>query len=306
MEKISIKNKYFYGLGFASTGIRSNLFALFLFFYFSQVLGLEAELAGLSALIALVFDSISDPLVGVISDKWQSKNWGRRHPFMLVSVLPLGFFTYLLFAPPANLNQMELFWWLTGFSVLVRTAITFFMVPATSLGAEMSTDYKERTSIPAFRMMFEASLAPIVMIIGYTFYFVPTAEYSNGLLNQAAYPSFALLCAILMALFILISTWGTKNLIPHLPKTSEYQKQLTNIQLLSSLGTAIKMPSFLSLVLFIMFLYISLGIAVIFFPYFGPYIFRLIRKRDGGIPNRFNYWRCFICINRPKVRRQIG
>ena len=73
MNKLSLKIKLFYGLGRASIGIKDGLFQLSLFFYFSQVLGLDPELAGLSSLIALVFDAISDPLVGIISDKWQSK-----------------------------------------------------------------------------------------------------------------------------------------------------------------------------------------------------------------------------------------
>lgn len=78
-------------------GIKDSLFQLFLFFYFSQVLGLDPELAGLSSLVALVFDAISDPLVGMISDKWQSKKWGWRHPFMFASALPLGFFVLSVF-----------------------------------------------------------------------------------------------------------------------------------------------------------------------------------------------------------------
>ncbi len=283
MEKISIVNKFFYGLGFVSRGIMHGLFQLFLFFYFSQVLGLDAKLAGLASLITFVFDAITDPLVGVISDKWTSKKWGRRHPFMLVSALPLGVFTYLLFAPPAYLNQMELFWWLTGFSVLIRIAITFFDVPARSLGAELSTDYKERTVIISIRMLFDASLAPMVMIMGYTFYFVPTTDYSNGLLNKAAYPSFALLCAILMSLSILISTLGTRNIIPKLPQISAAQKQLTITQLLSSLGTAIKMPSFISLVLFITFLSIALGVGMIISPYFA-YYFGISAKEMAVFP----------------------
>ena len=76
MKKLSLKIKLPYGIGRASIGIKDGLFQLFLFFYFSQVLGLAPELAGLSSLVALASDAISDPLVGLISDKWQSKKWG--------------------------------------------------------------------------------------------------------------------------------------------------------------------------------------------------------------------------------------
>ena len=180
MNKLSLKIKLFYGLGRASIGIKDGLFQLFLFFYFSQVLGLDPELAGLSSLIALVFDAISDPLMGIISDKWQSKKWGRRHPFMFAAALPLGFFMWLLFSPPEGLSQTGLFLWLTTMAVLVRTSITVFYVPYISLGAELSTDYKERTTISAIRLLFSAVFSFIVMIVGYVFYFVPTEEYTNG------------------------------------------------------------------------------------------------------------------------------
>lgn len=284
MQKLSVGTKTLYGLGFASRGIKDGLFQLFLFFYFSQVLGLDAELAGLSSLIALIFDAVSDPLVGLISDKWTSQKWGRRHPFMFASAIPLGIFSWLLFFPPAGLDQMGLFWWLTGFAILVRIALTFFVVPFISLGAELSTDYKERTSITASRLMFAAFLSPVVMILGYVGYFVPTETYANGLLNQAAYPKFALLCGGLMTFFILISTWGTRHVIPNLPKPSAYQNQLTTGQLLRSLGAAFKMPAFRSLVFFTMFLYVGLGIGIIFSPYFGPYYFGFEASEMAVLP----------------------
>ena len=284
MNKLSLKIKLFYGLGRASIGIKEGLFQLFLFFYFSQVLGLDPELAGLSSLIALVFDAISDPLVGILSDKWQSKKWGRRHPFMFAAALPLGFFMWLLFAPPEGLNQTQLFLWLTTMAILVRTAITVFYVPYISLGAELSTDYKERTTIAAIRLLFSAVFSVIVMFVGYVFYFVPTEEYTNGLLNKGAYPTFALLCGGMMAILVLISAWGTRTVIPQLPQPSATQHQLSTRQLLSSLGTAFKMLSFRSLVSFFMLLHIGLGVIIIFTPYCCTYYFGFATQEMAVLP----------------------
>ena len=284
MKKLSLGIKLYYGLGRGAIGIKDGLFQLFLFFYFSQVLGLDPELAGLSSLVGLVFDAISDPLVGFISDRWQSKNWGRRHPFMFAAALPLGLFTWLLFAPPEGLGQMQLFGWLTTFAILVRVALTFFNVPYISLGAELSTDYKERTSITAIRMVFATLFSVIVMIVGYVFYFVPTEEYTNGLLNKGAYPLFALLCGVLMMVFIVVSTWGTRKAIPHLPQPSTHQNQLTTRQLLNSLWLGFRMSSFRSLVLFNMLMYIGLGVGVIFTPYYCSYYFGLSTQEMAVLP----------------------
>ena len=81
-------------------GIKDALFQLFLFFYFSQILGLSATYTGLATIIALFFDAISDPWIGTLSDRWVSKKYGRRHPFMYAAALPLGATLFLLFSPP--------------------------------------------------------------------------------------------------------------------------------------------------------------------------------------------------------------
>ena len=102
--------KILYGLGFSSMGIKDALFQLFLFFYFSQILGLSGTYTGLATIIALFFDAITDPWVGTLSDRWESKKYGRRHPFMYLAALPLGLSLFLLFTPPAGLVEFELFY----------------------------------------------------------------------------------------------------------------------------------------------------------------------------------------------------
>ncbi|MDW3648394.1 MAG: MFS transporter [Bacteroidia bacterium] len=284
MKGLTTTTKVLYGLGFSSQGIKDGLFQIFLFFYFSQVLGLDAALAGTASLLALMFDAVSDPLVGLLSDKWKSAKWGRRHPFMLVSALPLGVFTYLLFAPPESLEQNGLFWWMTSFSVLVRLALTFFIVPHMSLGAELTTDYKERTSVTAYRIMFAAFISPVIMIIGFLFYFPATEEFSNGLFNKSAYPDFALLCSILMIIAILVCVYGTKKMIPLLPKLSAEQERLSTTQLFASLNEAAKMRSFWSLILFVMMVYVGIGVGVVFSTYFGTYYFEFSTKEMAALP----------------------
>jgi Na+/melibiose symporter-like transporter len=76
-----------YGVGQTSSGVKNAAFAIFLFFYFNQVLGLSGSLAGMASLLALIVDAITDPMVGQLSDRYKSR-WGRRHPFMLILHLP--------------------------------------------------------------------------------------------------------------------------------------------------------------------------------------------------------------------------
>ncbi len=275
--QVSKSTKLLYGLGFSAQGIKDGLFQVFLFFYFNQILGLDPALTGTATIIALLFDAISDPLVGVISDNWTSKKWGRRHPFMFLSAIPMGIFIWLLFLPPEGLGQMELFWWMVVFTILVRISLTLFIVPAMSLGAELSTDYEERTSITSFRVMFSAFMSTVIIFIGFLVYFVPTEEYERGLMNKEAYPKFALLSAIVIIICIFISTWGTRKEIPRLQAALDQQQRraVSLGQLFSNLRNMIKLKSFNSLVIYTMIVYIGLGIGTVFTTYFMEYYFKL-------------------------------
>ncbi len=103
MLKLTFFTKTAYGVGQMSQGVKETAFQSFVVFYFSQVLGMPAIVAGLAALIALLFDAITDPLMGDISDNWQSK-WGRRRHFIIEAVIPLPISLYMLFSPPAGLD----------------------------------------------------------------------------------------------------------------------------------------------------------------------------------------------------------
>ncbi len=282
--KVSASTKFFYGLGFSSRGIKDGLFQIFAFFYFSQVLGLDPGLAGLASLIALIFDAVSDPVVGVISDGWKSEKWGRRHPFMLASAFPLGVLTWLLFLPPENLDQSGLFFWFLTFNILVRLALTVFVVPYTSLGAELSKDYHERTTITSVRIMFAALVSPIIMILGYLFFFTKTPDIEHGLFNIPAYSKFAFFCGVLMILFILISAWKTKHVIPYLPQQSVQQKSMSFWEMIGGAKAATKMKSFRSLVLSLISVYVSIGIGIIFSTYFGTYYFEFTSEQMALLP----------------------
>ena len=145
-ESLSIREKSIYGAGQICENIKNYAFGFFILFYYSQLLGLSASLTGLAIFIGMLADAITDPLVGSTSDRWRSK-WGRRHPLMYASILPMGLTFYLVFAPPAGLGQVGLFIWLTFFTIASRAAMTFFMVPYTAMSAELTDHYTERTSI---------------------------------------------------------------------------------------------------------------------------------------------------------------
>ena len=118
--------KFFYGLGAAPYGIKDNGFSYFLLIFYSQVLGLSPVLTSLALSIAIVVDAITDPLIGYVSDNWRSK-WGRRHPFMYLSILPICAAYALMWNPPDMVmqSQTSMFVFLVVMTVSIRIFLTF-------------------------------------------------------------------------------------------------------------------------------------------------------------------------------------
>ncbi len=218
--RLSFATKFLYGAGQAAEGLKNGAFGVFLLFYYSQVLGLGASYAGLAVGIALIFDAITDPLAGSISDRFKSR-FGRRHPFIYASIIPLATAFYLLFSPPAELSQPQLFFWLLVFAVLTRASMTLFHVPHLSLGAELSDDYNERTTVVGFRFFFSTFGALIAIAAGFGYFFAETAEFPVGQFNAGQYPHYALAVSVGMASIILLSAVGTQRVALGLHQPSE-------------------------------------------------------------------------------------
>ena len=146
MQATNLRRKLVYSSGGINYALKDAAFAVFVLFYYKQVLGLSGTLTGLAIALSVVWDAISDPLVGAWSDRLRSR-WGRRHPLMVAAVLPLALSFIALFWPPQQVlgSQLTMFYWLLGTVLLLRTALTFFMVPYFALGAEISTDITPQT-----------------------------------------------------------------------------------------------------------------------------------------------------------------
>ncbi|NQZ95124.1 MAG: MFS transporter [Myxococcales bacterium] len=235
--------KFWYGLGQLAEGVKNTAFSFFLVFYFNQVLGLSGTLAGTAIFIALVFDAVSDPVAGSLSDRLRSR-WGRRHPFMYASAAPLAVTFCLLFNPPPGLGQWGLFGWLLCFAILVRASMTLYHVPHLALGAELTDDYSERTTVVAFRSFFSMIGAFATPVVGMGLFLRSTEQFENGQLNPAGYESLAIFFAIIMFVTIIASGIGTHSRIPFLHQPAKDTERFTVARLWSEFRQAFAMPEF--------------------------------------------------------------
>ena len=125
----------------------------FLLFFYAQVAGLDPWLCGIALTIGRLWDAFSDPIMGTISDRTRSR-LGRRRPYIIFGSVPLALAYIAMWVPPTGWSQAGLFAYLTATDIVFNTLVTLVVIPHSSLGAELSTDYHERTKVTAIRMLF--------------------------------------------------------------------------------------------------------------------------------------------------------
>jgi Na+/melibiose symporter-like transporter len=267
MDQLSRGSKVVYSLGKGGESIVSRLFEFFLFFYFVQVQGLSGTLAGLAVGATLVFDAIIDPLVGSISDRFNSK-LGRRHPFMYLSILPLAIGLNLLFLPPRGMGQIGLFLWLTVFTLSVRFSGSFFCVPYLALGAEISSDYYERTSVVAYRGVTGIIGSALTMILGLVVFLPSTVRYPKGQMNPDGYPPFVFTCSVIVIALGAITTHYTRGHISRIPKAPPDLPPYRFTQVFEEMYSAFRNRSFRAIFITLVMFAVSAGLQATLFMHF--------------------------------------
>lgn len=256
--RIPLKTKLAFGLGASGESVAVFAFSTFAFFYYNQVLGMSGTLAGLATTISIVFDAVSDPIMGAVSDRWRSR-LGRRHPFMLLAAVPLGVVFFCIFSPPLGLSEWALFFWFTGFSVLMRLFVTLFAIPHLALGAELSDDYIQRSVVMSYNAIFGWVGGASIFLIANLLFFVETPEFDNGLLNGAAYPQFGLTASLIITSLILGCAWFTRDQIPRLRKLDPNAPKAGLLEMLGELGQVVMNRNYLMLLLGLFCLALTLG-----------------------------------------------
>jgi len=207
----------FFGAGGVALGVVGNAVTYFMLIYYNQVLGLPAYLVSAALAIALIFDAVSDPLVGMLSDRTNS-SLGRRHPYIYFSLIPLPLLYFFLWNPPAWALTTDMLGlgYLTVLLILFRTVLTCFDIPSNAMIPELTRDYDQRTSLMSARISTAWVAGVTFTILMYAYFLQPSESQPDGALNQAGYQLASYLGAALIFLSILVSSFGTHHHIPTL------------------------------------------------------------------------------------------
>ncbi len=276
IDQVKLKTRLAFGMGSTAETICLYSFGLLSMLYYNQVLGLSATLAGLAPTLALLFDAVSDPLIGSISDRFKSKKWGRRHPFMLIAPLPIALCFFAVFNPPTELEGTGLFLWFAGFSVALRTFMTLFHVPHLALGGELSSNYFERSKIMSYNNFFGWIGGAGTHYVSLTFAFAATATYANGLLNPDAYPVFAAIAAVIVFVILYSSAWFTRDQIPRLSQPAANNPPFSYRAFIADLKAVLKNRNYVFLLVALFMLSVMIGIRTAFNLYMNTYYWEFL------------------------------
>lgn len=201
-SKLTFAEKLAYGAGDLGPAMTANLLVFYQLIFFTDVAGIPAGLAGSVLMIGKIWDAVNDPIVGVLSDRTQSKKWGRRYPWILGGAIPFGL-TFMLQWVKPDFDGMGLFWFYVMMGVLFNTAYTAVNLPYTALTPDMTQDYNERTSLNGFRFTFSigGSLLSIVLMILVTLAIPGKANQATQYLVASAIISVLSVASLLWCVF---------------------------------------------------------------------------------------------------------
>ena len=197
-----------YALGEIPNAVKTAIAGLFGLYFYTSVMGLSGSWVGIAAVIGLTWDAVIDPYVGYLSDRSRYR-LGRRHLFMLLGALTMGLGFWASFSPPAGLSQGWLLAWLLATSFFVRAATSVYRVPYYALGAELSTDYRERTTITSARSFFSVIGTVAAATLAFVVFFPNQAPGVDPKLAYDSYPMMGLVFGVAMTAIALVTTLGT-------------------------------------------------------------------------------------------------
>ena len=206
-----------FGAPAVGAGYMYLLLALYVMKFSTDVLLIAPAIMGLIFSVSRIWDAISDPLVGYLSDR-TTTSLGRRRTWILFSFVPIAIGFYAVFVPPVSLSGDALTWWMAASIIGFYSAMTIFFVPHMALGAELSNDYHERSRLFGLRHAFYT--VGSILSLG-TMMLLLNEEFREGGDVRAMAEEYALYAVIAMSVLVLYA-------VVNLRERPEFQGRLNS------------------------------------------------------------------------------
>lgn len=232
-EKIGFREKLGYGLGDTASNFYLGFFGAFLLYYYTDVYGLAPAAVGTMLLLTKIFDAVSDPAMGLIADRTNSR-WGKFRPYLLWVAVPYGVCGYLMFLGPEFSDTGKLIYAYVTYTV-VMLAFTAINVPYSALLGVISASSAERTNVTTYRFFCAAAAG---MLIGA--FVTPLKNFLGGGDEALGFElTMALFAAISVVLFLITFATTKERIKP--------QKQTSSVR--ADFGALLQNTSWLMLVI---------------------------------------------------------
>jgi GPH family glycoside/pentoside/hexuronide:cation symporter len=213
--RVPLRRIVAYATGEGASSLTTNGISAFALLYYVQVLGLSSRAAGLALSISMLWDAVSDPIMGHITDNTRSRH-GRRHPYILGGGLFLAVsFFFLWFIPIAVRGPSALFWYVLTVNLIVRTAWTIFGVPYYALGFEVCTGYDDRARLQSVRFVFNMAMNLLFNAGGWMLFFSDRLGAGGAVIDgttvRSNYPRMGAVLALAALALVVICYFSTKR-----------------------------------------------------------------------------------------------
>lgn len=219
---LSFKEKVGYGLGDMASNFYMGFFGLFLLYYYTDVFGISPAAAATMLLVTKVVDAISDPAMGLIADRTNTR-WGKYRPYLLWVAVPYALLGYLLFLGPEFSPAGKLIYAYLTYT-LVMLAYTAINVPYSALLAVISPVAEERTKATQFRFIF-ASLGTLTVGALAT----PLVAWLGGDDEVLGFRLTIILFAVLSVLIFWITFATTRERVTPKMHSSSVRQDMSNL-----------------------------------------------------------------------------
>jgi GPH family glycoside/pentoside/hexuronide:cation symporter len=194
-HKVPVGQKAAFGAGHFILNILPGTLGVFIQFFLLTAWGVDPLWAGLLGGLPRIFDSITDPIMGFISDNTKSR-FGRRRPYIFFGAIISGILFFLMWQLDDNATEDYIFWHVMILQLLFLIGNTMFATPLVGLGYEMTPDYNERTRL----MAFSNTMGQIAwMIVPWLYVIIPDSETFNT--QTEGVRTMALIVGVMCVLF---------------------------------------------------------------------------------------------------------
>lgn len=220
---LSVREKIAYGLGDTASNIVFQTVMLFLSFFYTDVFGISPAVVGTLFLVVRVFDAVTDPLMGAMTDRTNTR-YGKFRPYLIWMALPFGVISVLAFTTPDLSQQGKVIYAFVTYALLM-IAYTAINIPYSALGGVLTADPKERVSVQSYRFVF-GMLGGLIV----TAFTLPLVDWFGGGDKAKGYQlTIAAMSALGVVMFVLCFAGTKERVFPPKEQNSSFKNDLRSL-----------------------------------------------------------------------------